>query len=119
MSSSLAQDSDLYIVDSDTHLSEPWDLWTSRAPAAYKDRVPQVREVNGTMTWVYDGTPIGPAGAVCGIDKDMEKHFGVDYLFKMHVDEIADAASQVGPRLKLMDDQGIWAHLIYPNTIGF
>lgn len=109
----------LLIVDSDTHLSEPWDLWTSRAPAAYKDRVPQVKDVDGEMTWVFDGTAVGPAFAACVVGKEGEKHFGVDYLFSKHVDEISEAASQVLPRLELMDEQGVWAHLMYPNTIGF
>ncbi|MFR9801898.1 amidohydrolase family protein [Pseudonocardia sp. RS010] len=109
----------LLVVDSDTHLSEPWDLWTSRAPASIRDRVPQVKKVDGQAMWMFDDKPVGPAGAVCVVDKDMEKHYGVDYLFNMHVDEIADAASQIAPRLKLMDDQGIWAHLVYPNTVGF
>jgi uncharacterized protein len=34
----------LHVVDTDTHFSEPYDLWTKRAPAKYKDDVPQVRE---------------------------------------------------------------------------
>jgi hypothetical protein len=32
----------LRIIDTDSHWSEPHDLWTSRAPAAYADRVPQL-----------------------------------------------------------------------------
>ncbi len=32
------------IIDTDTHWSEPHDLWTSLAPAKYKDLVPQIRE---------------------------------------------------------------------------
>ena len=39
--------SDLKVVDVDTHLSEPWDLWTKRAPEGYEDRVPQVKMVEG------------------------------------------------------------------------
>ena len=31
----------LKIIDTDTHLSEPADLWTSRAPARYRDEVPR------------------------------------------------------------------------------
>ena len=27
------------IIDVDAHISEPHDLWTSRAPAAYRDRI--------------------------------------------------------------------------------
>lgn len=30
------------VVDVDTHWSEPEDLWTRRAPAKFRDRVPQV-----------------------------------------------------------------------------
>ena len=43
------------IIDADTHLSEPYDLWTSRAPAKYRDLVPQIREVNGRRKWVVNG----------------------------------------------------------------
>ena len=35
------------IIDVDSHLSEPHDLWISRAPARYRDLVPQVKERNG------------------------------------------------------------------------
>jgi predicted TIM-barrel fold metal-dependent hydrolase len=107
------------VVDADTHLSEPWDLWTSRAPAKYKDRVPQVRHVNGDYEWVFDGTPVGPARAISVIDPDMAKHFGSRFMFEHTVHEVAPAASQVPARLALMDQQGIWAHLVYPNAIGF
>ena len=37
---------DIRVIDADTHLTEPHDLWTSHAPAAYRDRVPQVRDVD-------------------------------------------------------------------------
>ena len=110
---------DLLVVDADTHLSEPWDLWTRRAPAKYLDRVPQVKDVDGVATWVFDGTPISPAWAVSVIDRDMEKQLHSEFLFSKTVDEVAAAASQVAPRLELMDQQGIWAQIVYPNTIGF
>jgi uncharacterized protein len=109
----------LLIVDADTHLSEPWDLWTSRAPAAYRDRVPQVREADGKFTWVVDDMSIGPAGAVCVVDAEGEKHLGADYLFTKRVEEVHRGASEVAPRLVLMDHQGVWAHLMYPNAVGF
>ena len=43
------------VIDADTHLSEPHDLWTRRAPAALRERVPQVKTINGVRTWVIDG----------------------------------------------------------------
>jgi predicted TIM-barrel fold metal-dependent hydrolase len=119
MAPTLAAARDLLIIDSDTHLCEPWDLWTSRAPAKYRDRVPQVKDVNGEASWVFDGNVISPARAAAVIDRDMVKHFDTEFLFTKHVDEVAAAASEVEPRLELMDEQGIWAHIMYPNAIGF
>jgi predicted TIM-barrel fold metal-dependent hydrolase len=121
MTVTLSDNTELLIVDSDTHRSEPWDLWTSRAPSKYKDRVPQVREIDGVGYWFFDGVQIGPAGAVCVVDRDMKKHVGMDFLFdqKNRVDTVAAAASEVGPRLEMMDEQGIWAQIVYPNAVGF
>ena len=110
---------ELYVVDADTHLSEPWDLWTSRAPAKYRDRVPQVRHIDGKPQWVSDGIVIGPAYAVSVIDPDMNKRLGAEFVFNSTVDQVAAASSTVAPRLKLMDEQGVWAHLVYPNAVGF
>lgn len=111
--------SGIRIVDVDTHLSEPWDLWTSRAPKGYADRLPQVKEVDGEPTWVFDNQPIGGTGAVSVIAGDMQKQHDMSYLFETPVHEVAAAASQVQPRLAMMDEQGIWAHLVYPNVVGF
>jgi hypothetical protein len=47
------------VVDADSHWSEPADLFTSRAPAKYVDRVPHVELVDGERTWVFDGKAVG------------------------------------------------------------
>jgi hypothetical protein len=39
----------LEVIDADTHWTEPHDLWTNRAPAALRDRVPQVKMHEGQM----------------------------------------------------------------------
>ena len=41
MSSTLVA-TDLKVIDTDTHVSEPPDLWTSRVPAKWRDKVPHV-----------------------------------------------------------------------------
>src|ERR1700736_2778228 len=46
------------VIDADTHLTEPHDLWTKRAPARLKDRAPQVRVHNGVRSWLIDGDKI-------------------------------------------------------------
>jgi predicted TIM-barrel fold metal-dependent hydrolase len=119
MTTTPQRDGGLLIVDADTHLCEPWDLWTSRAPAKYRDRVPQVKDVDGEASWVFDGTVVSSARAAAVIDRDMVKHSDTEFLFNKTVDEVAAAASEVPARLELMDQQGIWAHIVYPNAIGF
>jgi len=119
MSLQTTLDPSIHIVDADTHLTEPWDLWTSRTSGSYAERVPQVKDVDGHPSWVFDGKVVGPAGAVSVIDKDLVKHLGAEFLFTKTVHDVAAAASQVEPRLRLMDSQGVWAHLVYPNAVGF
>src|SRR5262245_2229124 len=103
MSLSSTLERGLRVVDADTHLSEPWDLWTSRTPGSYAERVPQVKIIAGTPTWVFDANVVAPAGAVSVIDRDLVKHLGSEFLFTRTVDEVAAAASQVDARLRLMD----------------
>ena len=43
------------VIDCDSHWSEPADLFTSRAPEKFRDRVPQVATVDGEPSWVFDG----------------------------------------------------------------
>jgi hypothetical protein len=39
-----------------------------------------VTEVGGEPQWVFDGTTVGPARAVCVVDADQQKHLGAGYL---------------------------------------
>ena len=51
------------VIDADTHLTEPHELWTSRAPRGFRDRVPLVKDVEGVATWMFGDTVMGRAGA--------------------------------------------------------
>src|SRR4051794_12623108 len=107
------------IIDVDTHLSEPADLWTSRAPARWRDLVPRQQEVNGRMRWVVgDGVDLGGTGASSVIDRDGGKMYGVGWM-KMPVDQVHDASSQIPARLAMMDHLGVHAQVMYPNVAGF
>ena len=50
------------IVDCDTHITEAPDMFTSRAPAALKDKVPRVRRVNGVDRWFVGDRDFGTLG---------------------------------------------------------
>ena len=47
------------LLSSDSHIIEPPDLWASRVPRNWKERVPRVARIDGTDWWVYDGRRIG------------------------------------------------------------
>jgi predicted TIM-barrel fold metal-dependent hydrolase len=110
---------DVTVIDADTHITEWHDLWTSRASAKYKDRVPQVKVLNGRRDWVIDGDKsIGPAYAVSAIRKDGSKTSGIEFLEVMFEDAYA-GAHDLKSRLAYMDDAGIAAQIAYPNVLGF
>lgn len=102
------------VIDVDTHLTEPPDLWTSRVPAAMRDLVPRVERRGDLEVWVAGDQFIGAPGAYSmagfdGVIPDMPKGFA----------EIPPAAYDATARLAFLDDQGIWAQVLYPNVGGF
>ena len=108
---------DCKVIDNDTHFTEPPDLWTSRAPARYKDKVPHMKTVDGRSLWFVEGdTPWGMLG-VTVIDNQEAKVRGT--LSLATFEEIAEAAYLVKPRLEVMDRMGIHAQIVYPNAGGF
>jgi len=107
------------VVDSDTHLSEPHDLWTSRAPRQWKERVPQVREVDGKPRWVVNGDKVmGVATGASVVRKDGSKIHGWGFI-NCKLDEIHPASFNIKERVKFMDQAGISAQIVYPNFLGF
>ena len=110
---------DIKVIDVDTHLSEPEDLWTKRAPAKFKDRVPQVGMVNGQVSWVIDGHAIGLGASASSIFyKDGRKSDGLEFTTWRNA-EVLPASYDAKERVKLMDEANIWAQIVYPNVIGF
>jgi predicted TIM-barrel fold metal-dependent hydrolase len=115
----ITEGKEFLVVDADTHYSEPWDLWTSRAPSNLKERVPHVEDVDGVYHWVFDGHVANPARAASVIDRAMVKQLGTEFLFSAYIDSVAPASYRIADRLVLMDQLNIWAQLVYPNAIGF
>jgi len=107
------------VVDSDTHLSEPHDLWTKRAPRQWRERVPQVREVDGKRTWIINGnTSMGGASPVSVVRKDGSKIRGWDFI-KCQIEDVHPGSFKIKERVKYMDETGVWAQIVYPNFLGF
>ena len=112
--------SSVKVIDVDTHLSEPEDLWTKRAPAKFKDRVPQIRTVDGKVSWVINGNhPIGLGASASSVfHKDGRHSSGIEFVEWRNADVIP-ASYDARARVALMDEAGIYAQIVYPNVMGF
>ena len=109
------------IIDADTHLTEPHDLWTKRAPAKWRDRVPQVKMHDGQMCWVIDGDKSIGTGAHpnSAILKDGSKVRKLDDFLRLKFADVHLGSSSAKERLAVMNEAGIYAQIVYPNILGF
>jgi uncharacterized protein len=106
------------IVDTDSHLTEPADVWTSRVPAKYADVVPRVgvHPKTGRRHWRVGDVWYWPVAG--GGTSQAGWH---EYLpsSPWEYNEIDPAAFNAGDRLKRLDEFGIDVQFVYPNIIGF
>ncbi len=103
------------VIDTDTHVTEPPDLWTTRLPAKWGDAVPHLEKVDGRDVWFMGGenAGMGPgfvtAAGFDGTFPESRKTFG----------ECPPASWDAKARLELMDRDGVYAQVVYPNAGGF
>src|SRR2546422_2832402 len=103
------------IIDVDTHVTETPDLWTSRAPASMRDRVPRVETgADGTMRWV-----LGQSQGLASVGMTATAGRGNFKNPPKNYDQMHPGAFDAKARLKYMDQMGIWAMVMYPNVGGF
>jgi predicted TIM-barrel fold metal-dependent hydrolase len=108
----------LFVFDADSHWCERPDLFTSRAPAAMRDRMPRVEDVDGELMWVFDGHPVGRFSAGGVIALDGSKESADIALNHWTFDQVHEGAHDPKVRLGVLDECGIDAQIIYPSTIG-
>lgn len=113
---------DLKIIDVDTHWSEPRDLWTARAPASLKNKVPRVVERDQGKFWVIgeEETVISRSSPISVVLKDGKKKYG-GHFHSSDYQDVHPASWDLKERLKFMDAFGIHTQVMYPNVggIGF
>jgi len=113
----LSSDVDQYkVIDTDTHVIEPYDLWTSRLPSSYGDRVPHVQwdEEYKEDSWYFGDKRVGAAAsaAQAGWHEYPPDH-------PPSLDKVNPATWDAHKRLALMENYGIYAAVLYPNVAGF
>lgn len=116
------------IISVDDHVVEPPDLWTSRVPARFGDRVPRIVRDRGSLDhktlqwipspdggvadiWHYDGlvSPLNKLSAAVGLG---ELGFGYTTF-----DEIHPGCWQQKERLASMDENHVDVSICFPNTL--
>ena len=102
------------VVDIDTHVTEPPDVWTARVERRFADRVPKIRRVDGVDHWFIGEERFGLPGAYSAAG-----HTGTFPDFRRSFDEIPASMYDATARLAFLDAEGIWANVVYPNVAGF
>jgi predicted TIM-barrel fold metal-dependent hydrolase len=104
------------VIDTDTHITEPFDLWTSRLPKKWQDDCPTVAVHPGTghHHWKVGDTWLAAVGyfAYAGWHS-----YPPDMPWEL--EDVDPGAYDPHKRLERMDEYGIWAQVLYPNIIGF
>jgi uncharacterized protein len=104
------------VIDADTHLTEPTDLWTARMPPRFRDEAPRVRLDDETGRWRWQ---IGDRwGSMVG-NYSVAGWHEFPPSCPPSLEEASPATFDPGARLKMMDEFGIYAQVLYPNVIAF
>jgi predicted TIM-barrel fold metal-dependent hydrolase len=104
------------VIDADSHVTEPPDLWTSRLPRKFVDDAPHVEwdEERQRDRWhVGRHTLLGVHD---------QAHAGWKEFYPStpgNFDEAEPGGWDANERLKVMDAHGIQAQILYPNLLGF
>ncbi len=102
------------VIDVDSHLTEPPDVWTARVSSKWGDRVPHIERLGAKDVWMVGGKPIGAPGAY-----SLAGFNGTIPEFPDTYAEIPASTYDPAERLRHLDAEGIWAQVLYPNVGGF
>ena len=104
---------DYPIIDCDSHVNEPPNLWQERVPARLRDRAPRVERTDKGDMWIFDGGkgkwPVGLT-AVAGLSFFDYKPMGITY------ETMRPGSFDTKARLADMDADGIYAQVLYPSV---
>ena len=97
------------IISADSHVNPPKDLWTSRAPAKLRDRVPRVESTPQGDLWIVDSQVSGAIGldASAGHKPEEFRPSGMTYK------DMRPGSYDPAARLADMDLDGVDAEVLY------
>lgn len=120
------------VIDADTHIMEPYDLWTSRVPKKWGHLVPHVVQYSGPdgglLGQLRRGDDVWVMGEESSSHTESMHPVGLYALagwtesLPGHAATLAEtdpAGYDAHKRLERMDQYGIHAQVLYPNIGGF
>ncbi len=115
------------IIDTDTHIMEMPDLWTSRLPKKWGDQVLHVEwnDAKQRDMWYMEGTPLAATWGMASYGwrstEDSRDEDDLDVLSAGPATQSqADPATyDIAQRVQLMDKWGVAMQVLYPNIAGF
>ena len=104
------------IIDVDTHVTEPADVWTARVSKKWGDQIPHVEQdpESDKWYWMLGGKrgSLHPVMASAGWKEPYPS-------FPPTMEDVDPAAWRPHDRIERMDEYGMHAQVIYPNVGGF
>jgi predicted TIM-barrel fold metal-dependent hydrolase len=99
------------LISSDSHVTEPGDLWTKRVPAAFRDRAPRIVSLDKGDAWIVEGMkdPISFGLSSCaGLEPDQMRAW-------VRFEEIRRGGYDPAARIVEQDRDGVDAEVLYPT----
>lgn len=101
------------LISADGHLNEPGDLWTSRVPAEFRDRVPRIERFERGDAWVMEGVEgVRPFGWGACAGRPPEELGEWCYF-----EEINQGSYDPVARVAELDRDGVDAELLFPSGV--
>src|SRR5215210_4337350 len=104
------------VIDADSHLTEPPDLWLEALPAKWRSQAPhtEVDPTTGVTRWKLGEKWLFGPGSV--------SHAGWREFAPSrppHWEDIDPACYDAHERVRWMDRHGVAAQVLYPNLVAF
>ncbi len=104
---------DYPIIDADSHVNEPPDLWQSRVPRQLRARAPKVVKTDDGDVWSFDdGKRMRPLGLTATAGKNVVEYRPSGRTYE----DIRPGSFDAKARLQDMDIDGIHTQVLYPSV---
>ena len=113
---------DTKLISVDDHVIEPAGVFADHIAPRYRDQAPRIVEPEpGVQGWEWEGRfyPLSFQGNAHTRRFRAGEEGKGDDLFARHYDDMIPAAYDVHERVRSMDDDGVWAELLFPTFPRF